>query len=115
MFLAADYVLTNTDLACMEGANEAARRAVNGILDAARSSRERCKLWDFSLSRRVAEAASDASGLGNAVALLNGARAAATEFRDGMWRKVALGLMSAQAWPALRAAPGNDDDGQGRR
>jgi uncharacterized protein with NAD-binding domain and iron-sulfur cluster len=115
MFLAADYVLTNTDLACMEGANEAARRAVNGILDVARSSRERCKLWDFSMSRRVAEAATDASGLGNAVALLNGARAAATEFRDGMWRKVALGLMSAQAWPALRAAPGNDDDGQGRR
>jgi len=31
-FLASDYVKTYTDLACMEGANEAARRAVNGIL-----------------------------------------------------------------------------------
>lgn len=31
-FLASDYVQTFTDLACMEGANEAARRAVNGIL-----------------------------------------------------------------------------------
>ena len=30
LFLAADYVRTYTDLATMEGANEAARRAVNG-------------------------------------------------------------------------------------
>ena len=35
LFLAADYVRTNTDIATMESANEAARRAVNGILDAA--------------------------------------------------------------------------------
>ena len=34
LFLASDYVRTHTDLATMEGANEAARRAVNGILDA---------------------------------------------------------------------------------
>ena len=34
LLLAADYVRTYTDLATMEGANEAARRAVNGILDA---------------------------------------------------------------------------------
>jgi uncharacterized protein with NAD-binding domain and iron-sulfur cluster len=33
-FLAADFVQTNTDLATMEAANEAARRAVNGILKA---------------------------------------------------------------------------------
>ncbi|TXD42837.1 FAD-binding protein [Lujinxingia vulgaris] len=32
LFLASDYVRTNTDLATMESANEAARRAVNGIL-----------------------------------------------------------------------------------
>ena len=38
-FLAADYVRTNTDLATMEGANEAARRAVNAILDAHRLAR----------------------------------------------------------------------------
>ena len=31
LFLASDYVRTHTDLATMEGANEAARRAVNGI------------------------------------------------------------------------------------
>lgn len=33
LMLASDYVKTNTDLASMEGANEAARRAVNRILE----------------------------------------------------------------------------------
>ncbi len=32
LFLASDYVRTHTDLASMEGANEAARRAVNGMV-----------------------------------------------------------------------------------
>ena len=36
---------THTDLATMEGANEAARRAVNGILDASGSSAPRCEIW----------------------------------------------------------------------
>jgi uncharacterized protein with NAD-binding domain and iron-sulfur cluster len=45
LFLAADFVRTHTDLATMEGANEAARRAVNGILDATRSSTRRCDIW----------------------------------------------------------------------
>jgi len=44
-FLASDYVRTTTDLATMEGANEAARRAVNAILDASGSSRSKCQLW----------------------------------------------------------------------
>jgi uncharacterized protein with NAD-binding domain and iron-sulfur cluster len=44
-FLAADFVRTHTDLATMEGANEAARRAVNGILDASGSSARRCPVW----------------------------------------------------------------------
>lgn len=44
-FLAADFVRTYTDLATMEGANEAARRAVNGILDATHSSASRCRVW----------------------------------------------------------------------
>src|SRR3954453_1737261 len=43
--LASDYVRTHTDLATMEGANEAARRAVNGILDATGSGAPPCKLW----------------------------------------------------------------------
>jgi uncharacterized protein with NAD-binding domain and iron-sulfur cluster len=45
LFLASDYVRTTTDLATMEGANEAARRAVNGILKASRSARPPCALW----------------------------------------------------------------------
>ena len=46
-FLASDYVRTNTDLATMEGANEAARRAVNAILEVSGSSAEHCKIWDL--------------------------------------------------------------------
>ena len=45
LVLAADYVRTYTDLATMEGANEAARRAVNAILDASGSSAARCSVW----------------------------------------------------------------------
>ncbi|HWM10923.1 MAG TPA: FAD-dependent oxidoreductase [Solirubrobacteraceae bacterium] len=45
LFLAADYVRTNTDLATMEGANEAARRAVNAILDRTGSRGPRCKVF----------------------------------------------------------------------
>jgi uncharacterized protein with NAD-binding domain and iron-sulfur cluster len=45
LVLASDYVRTFTDLATMEGANEAARRAVNGILDASRSRAPRCEVW----------------------------------------------------------------------
>ncbi|MGV0786220.1 FAD-dependent oxidoreductase [Mycolicibacterium sp. XJ2] len=44
-FLASDFVRTFTDLATMEGANEAARRAVNGILDATGSAAPRCTVW----------------------------------------------------------------------
>jgi uncharacterized protein with NAD-binding domain and iron-sulfur cluster len=44
-FLASDYVRTFTDLATMEGANEAARRAVNAILDASGSGLARCAVW----------------------------------------------------------------------
>jgi hypothetical protein len=45
LFLASDYVRTHTDLATMEGANEAARRAVNAILDASGSDADRCGVW----------------------------------------------------------------------
>ncbi|GAL85326.1 phytoene dehydrogenase [Sporocytophaga myxococcoides] len=47
LFLASDYVKTNTDLATMEGANEAARRAVNSILDASGVKAPKCKIWDL--------------------------------------------------------------------
>lgn len=45
LFLASDYVRTYTDLATMEGANEAARRAVNGIIKASGNSAQPCELW----------------------------------------------------------------------
>lgn len=45
LFLASDYVRTYTDLATMEAANEAARRAVNAILDVEGSPTSRCVLW----------------------------------------------------------------------
>ena len=44
-FLAADYVRTHTDLATMEGANEAARRAVNAILVKSGSDAPHCEIW----------------------------------------------------------------------
>ncbi len=48
LFLASDYVKTYTDVACMEAANEAARRAVNALLDRAGSSATRATLWPLS-------------------------------------------------------------------
>jgi uncharacterized protein with NAD-binding domain and iron-sulfur cluster len=45
LFLASDYVRTYTDLATMEAANEAGRRAANEVLDYAGSGQPRCELW----------------------------------------------------------------------
>ena len=45
LFLAADYVKNNTDLATMEGANEAAKRTVNAILDCDASKAKRCSIY----------------------------------------------------------------------
>ena len=47
LFLASDYVRTFTDLATMEGANEAARRAVNSLLDVDDSNAPLCKIWNL--------------------------------------------------------------------
>jgi uncharacterized protein with NAD-binding domain and iron-sulfur cluster len=58
LFLAADYVRTGTDLACMEAANEAARRATNALLDRADSSAPRAAVWPLtepSIFRRFRE------------------------------------------------------------
>lgn len=43
--LAGDFVRTHTDLASMEGANEAARRAVNAILAQSRRPLSPCPVW----------------------------------------------------------------------
>ena len=42
---AADYVRTHTDIASMEGASEAGRRAVNAILDREGSTASRAEIW----------------------------------------------------------------------
>lgn len=54
LFLAADFVRTYTDLATMEGANEAARRAVNGILAAAGSDATPCDVWPLNEPKALA-------------------------------------------------------------
>lgn len=45
LMLASDYVRTETNLACMEGANEAARQAVNAILRQDGYTAATCKTW----------------------------------------------------------------------
>jgi uncharacterized protein with NAD-binding domain and iron-sulfur cluster len=45
LLLASDYVQTYTDLACMEAANEAARRAVNAILTKTGSTAAPAAVW----------------------------------------------------------------------
>jgi uncharacterized protein with NAD-binding domain and iron-sulfur cluster len=49
LFLAADYVRTHTDLATMEAANEAARRATNAILAVSGIAAQPCDLWEFDI------------------------------------------------------------------
>ncbi|MEF8781183.1 MAG: FAD-dependent oxidoreductase [Haloferacaceae archaeon] len=45
--LASDYVRTNSDLASMESANEAGRRAANAILDRAGYVGRRARIWEL--------------------------------------------------------------------
>ncbi|RED96982.1 oleate hydratase [Marinoscillum furvescens] len=45
LFLASDYVQTDTNLATMEAANEAARMAVNALLEVAGHTDAPCSLW----------------------------------------------------------------------
>lgn len=47
LMLASDYVKTNVDLATMEGANEAGRRAANAILAASNSNQLLCDVWEY--------------------------------------------------------------------
>jgi uncharacterized protein with NAD-binding domain and iron-sulfur cluster len=49
LMLAADYVRTYTDLATMEAANEAARRATNAILAMSGVHAPPCELWEFDI------------------------------------------------------------------
>jgi len=54
--LAADYVRTYTDLATMEAANEAARRATNAILAVSGANAPPCGLWEFDIPKAMRQA-----------------------------------------------------------
>lgn len=58
MFLAADYVRTNTNLATMEAANEAARLAVNEILAVSGSRQTECRIWSLAPAADILSALS---------------------------------------------------------
>jgi hypothetical protein len=92
LFLASDYVKTNTDLASMEGANEAARRAVNAILDAEGSTLDPCHV--FSMADDVGELVTVAKRLDRDLYLLEKGTPDALAFGGG-----ALGTLSTQAPP----------------
>jgi uncharacterized protein with NAD-binding domain and iron-sulfur cluster len=103
LFLAGDYVKTETDLACMEGANEAARRAVNAILDAEAAKEARCELWSFSPPRQAVEAALSVGGL---LKPLRDITSVAAQLQNQFWKKLAFGMMRIQGSraPALGQA-----------
>lgn len=83
LFLASDYVRTFTDLATMEAANEASRRAVNGVLRAARCDAEPCQVWNLHepevfLPFRALDRVRYRKGLGWSDQVIEVARAAST-------------------------------------
>jgi uncharacterized protein with NAD-binding domain and iron-sulfur cluster len=95
LFLASDYVRTYTDLATMEGANEAARRAVNGILAAAGSSASPCQLWPLHEPE-----------IFQPLRAYDQARYRAGLPWDGHMMKVALSVLELAQDSAAAAAPG---------
>jgi uncharacterized protein with NAD-binding domain and iron-sulfur cluster len=56
LMLASDYVRTYTDLATMEAANEAARRATNAILAVSGVDASPCRLWEFDIPKPIRHA-----------------------------------------------------------
>ncbi|HEU4582055.1 MAG TPA: FAD-dependent oxidoreductase [Polyangiaceae bacterium] len=103
LFLAADYVATNTNLATMEGANEAARRAVNEILAVSGSQHAPCRLWTFALATDlVASLVRFAQGAG----LAQGSLAVqAASSLAASWTNAASRAISA----FVSKTPGRDD------
>lgn len=94
MFLAADYVWTHTNLATMEGANEAARRAVNEILTVSGSRQPPCRIWTFALA---ADLVANLVRFANGAGMVKGGlavQAAATSLA-GAWANTASRAISA--------------------
>ncbi|GAA4532207.1 FAD-dependent oxidoreductase [Amycolatopsis samaneae] len=76
LFFAGDWLRTSINITTMEGANEAARQAVNGVLDAAGSAEPRCRvagLWANPAfdALKAADLGLYRSGLPNAFDLLD--------------------------------------------
>jgi uncharacterized protein with NAD-binding domain and iron-sulfur cluster len=127
LFLASDYIRTFTDLATMEAANEAARRAVNGILRAARRDDEPCRIWNLHepeilLPFRAYDRIRFRKGLGwsdgamslarSILGLQNGARTLSTgQAEDGPMELLRAGMSQILgAAPDLVARPNNLPD-----
>jgi 15-cis-phytoene desaturase len=89
MFLAADYVRTATNLACMEAANEAGRLAVNAILQASGAREKPCETWTFETKDFVGRGLEWAAGIERAPGVRQGialAGNAAKVFSDALAR-----------------------------
>jgi uncharacterized protein with NAD-binding domain and iron-sulfur cluster len=82
LFLASDYVKTQTDLACMEGANEAARHAVNALLLVSGVRERPCEVWDFGLPSGVLKQLTAMANWGTATQLAGEATKAAGKAAD---------------------------------
>jgi uncharacterized protein with NAD-binding domain and iron-sulfur cluster len=104
MFLAADYVRTETDLACMEGANEAARRAVNALLDAAGSAKPRCELWRLATPSDVVEGLGRLVAMGDGWGSAAGVAKTAGKIVDGLWNTA--GQIAGEVLERRRAGNG---------
>ena len=103
LFLASDYVRTHTDLATMEGANEAARRAVNGILELFGSSQPRCPVWKLSEPQIFAPARL-LDRLLFAAHLPAKQQLRLADGRIDAWAPASLGVKIAERFSTLRSA-----------
>ena len=99
LFLAADYVRTGTDLACMESANEAARRAANALLDRVESPAPRAAIWPLqepAFFRRFKEWDRLVFGRGEPHSWRNAAWAAFTRWVWGNGRRESSASVTAE-------------------
>ncbi len=97
MFIAGDFVKTESDLACMEGANEAGRRAVNAFLDAVGAKDERCRLWGFSISQDAWDALARQTSVSVAVAAVAATRGALASMKDRVFGSIGKAIVEQRS------------------
>jgi uncharacterized protein with NAD-binding domain and iron-sulfur cluster len=102
MFLASDYVLTNTNITSMESANEAGRLAVNEILRRSGSQAKPCRIWQWQPSDVVESLEQLLNNRNTAEALASLAplrlATSAAEAASGLAAR-ALGALRGFDWP----------------